>query len=339
MHITRKLIQDFFAGNCSEEEEYAVREWFVAHPEALKAYMTEESWDKFLPSSDSVDATPRMFRYINKKTQPRKTAWRWLAAASVIVAMGTGIYLAGSPEKTNVVAAKAVLPSRIIFKNELTKVKKLVLPDKSIAMVAPGSILKYDSGFVAGRNMELRGEASFSVVKDSTKPFCVHAKNINVTALGTIFSVTDYDSVLTAVHLFEGKVVIREEANASKKWKEVFLTAGQVFKFNNQDFSYAVSRIKNEAVKKDVAIAVKPVARPTTTLNFTNRNLAEVFAQLQKSYRVKIQYKEDAIKDMRFTGTHNPATETLEDFLNTIAILNDLKVKKITSGFLITPNQ
>lgn len=337
MHVTRKLIQDFFAGNCSEEEERIVREWFVQHPEELKAYMTEESWDKFLPSSDSVDATARMFRYINKKTQPRKAAWKWLAAASVIIAVGTGIYLSGSAEKPQVAAIKEIFPSRISFKNELAEVKKLVLPDRSIAMIAPGSTLTYDSGFIAGRNMDLSGEASFSVVKDSTKPFCVHAKNINVTALGTIFSVTDYDSALTTVHLFEGKVVIREERNASKKWKEVFLTAGQVFKLNNKDFSYAVSRIKNETIKKEMVITEKPVSRPTSTLNFADQHLAKVFSKLQKSYSVKIQFKEETIKDMRFTGTHNPATETLEGFLNTLAILNDLKVKKTPAGFVITP--
>ncbi|MFT3705594.1 MAG: DUF4974 domain-containing protein [Agriterribacter sp.] len=339
MHITRKLIRDFFDSNCSEEEERLVREWFVQHPEELKAYMTEESWDKFQPSSDAVDATPRMLRYINKKTQPGKAVWKWLAAASTIVTVGVAIYLVFTPKKTPAVAVKEIVPSRIIFKNELTQVKKLVLPDRSIAMIAPGSVLKYDSGFVAGRNMDLRGEASFSVVKDSTKPFCVHAKNINVTALGTIFSVTDYDSVLTSVHLFEGKVVIRDEGHALKKWKEVFLTAGQVFKLNNKDFSYAVSRIKNETIKKEMAIVERPLARPTSTLNFANQHLADVFAKLQQSYKVKIQCKEDVIKDMRFTGTHNPANETLEDFLHTIAMLNDLKVKKTPAGFFIISNK
>lgn len=338
MEISSKLIADFFAGRCSEEEERRVKAWFTEDPDRLKAYLTEESWDNFIAQDGSVEASAKMLRYIDRKTiPPGQSLFKWLAAASVLLVLSAGIYfLQRSPQPQLV---KQELPCIISSKNMLTVAQKLVLPDGSVSMLAPGSTLTYDSGFVTGRNILLLGEASFSVAKDSTRPFCVHAKNINVTALGTMFNVAD-KGLQTAVTLYEGKVVIRKEANASKNLNEVFLNAGQVFHFDNNDFSYAVSRIKKNDTRPKAEIAkVEKASARVDTLHFNNQQLEEVFIALQKVYHVKIQFNTGTFKDLRFTGTHNPATETLEDFLGTIAMLNDLKVKKNGIHFFIMLNE
>lgn len=338
MQITHKLIQNFLDGQCSKEEEEFVQEWLKKHPEHLNALMTEESWDNFIPGTTDTEASLRMLDYIDSKIQPRRKSFNWLAAASVVLILSIGAYFGLYQQKSQPVAILRQPASYILSRNELPGVQKLVLPDGSIAMLAPGSTITYDSAFRSGREIVLSGEVSFSVAKDSTKPFCVHAKNINVTALGTIFSVADYDTVLTSVKLFEGRVVIRKEAHASKSLKEIFLNPGQELSFNNKDFSYAVKQIKTDLPgHKDRQIA-KTATKPLSILRFENKLLSDVFLEIQKQYNIKIEFNAGALQDLRFTGTHNPASETLEDFLNTIAMLNDLKVKKTRSSFLITLN-
>jgi ferric-dicitrate binding protein FerR (iron transport regulator) len=144
---------------------------------------------------------------------------------------------------------------------------------------------------------------------------------------------------LTSVRLYEGKVVIKKEGASSRQFKEVFLKPGQELNFNNTDFSYQLTSIDKTAPQQNLPKAAKAQSKSAPALlNFDNQPLSDIFNQLQKQYNIKIIFKTGTLEDLRFTGTHNPASESLEDFLNTIAILNDLKVEKKPNAFIITPN-
>lgn len=342
MKITRQLIQRYLDRECSPEEEIFVKEWLAQHPEQLNKLMTEKSWDEFATGDiTSVEASPRMFKYIVQKTRPRERKWKWMAAASVsLVLLSAGFFYTRSHE-TKAPELTFVKPTDIyiLSTNNLTGTQKILLPDGSIVRLSSGSSIRYDSAFLHGRNIVLTGKASFSVAKDSTKPFCVHSKNINVTALGTVFSVSDQDPLLTSVRLYEGKVVVKKEGTSSRRFKEVFLKPGQELNFNNNDFSYQLTSIDKTAPQHHLPKMAKAPSKPIPALlNFDNQPLSDIFSELQKQYNIKIIFKTGTLEDLRFTGTHNPGSESLEDFLNTIAILNDLKVEKKPNAFIITPN-
>lgn len=339
MKITRQLIQRYLDGQCLPEEEVFVKEWLARHPDQLSKLMTEQSWEEFsIGETTSVEASPAMFKYIARKTQPPAQKWRWVAAASVIL-LGI-IYYAGSRQvKAPQLTLLKPTEVYILSANNLSTVKKILLPDGSIVKLSAGSSIRYDSAFLLGRDIILKGEASFDVAKDSTKPFCVHTKNINVTALGTVFSVSDRSPSLTSVKLYEGKVVVKKEQNTGKNFKEVFLKPGQELSFNNNDFTYRLNSIDQPAGIPDNLKISKSQPKPAPALlHFNNQPLSEIFKELQKQYNIKITFKTGTLEDMRFTGTHNPASESLEDFLSTLALLNDLNVEKKSNEFIITPN-
>ncbi|MGN6494950.1 MAG: FecR family protein [Agriterribacter sp.] len=343
MQITRKLIQQFLEGRCKPETEALIRNWLNENPEQLSRLMTEESWEAFAPDTTSVEASPKMYEYIVRRTQPptNKWKWKWVAAASITVLLSYSIfYFAGPRQQSAIepVVLKQPLPHTVIS-TAVAATQQYRLPDGSIAILSAGSTIQYDPAFASARNIMLTGEASFSVAKDSSKPFCVHAKNINVTALGTMFSVSDADSLMTSVKLFEGKVVVRKEVHASKKLEAIFLRPGQELNFNNNDFSYTLTSILKDQPKLQKPLLAKAPKRPATILRFNNQPLQDIFNELQKQYDTKITFTAGAIQDLRFTGAHNPASETLEELLNTIAMLNNLNVKKTRSAFLISPNE
>lgn len=343
MKITSELIQAYINGSCSPEEEALVKEWFMQNPEQLRIWMNAESWEEFNPETTSVEASPRMFEYIVKKTTRKRLASvRWVAAASTIVVLfAVGMFWKGAKTKENnpvALSPQAVIPQMISRKNQSGKDQWIVLSDRSVVKLSPGSSLQYDSVFGVRRDIYLTGVASFTVFKDSLRPFCVHSKYINVTALGTIFSVSDYDSLLTTtVKLFEGKVVIRKdkEVKNTKPIKEIFLTPGQELRFNKMDYSYSVDLMKETVVGPKVQVA-KVKSKVVPELNFNNRPLAEIFKELQLQYGVNIHFESAESEDLRFTGIHKPASETLEDFLNILALLNDLTITKKNKGFVIT---
>ena len=86
---------------------------------------------------------------------------------------------------------------------------KVILPDGSVVCLNSGSVLKYDPAFLRKKNREvyLIGEGYFEVQKNPEKPFIVHADDINVKVLGTVFNVRSYpeDSEIE-VSLIKGKV-------------------------------------------------------------------------------------------------------------------------------------
>lgn len=342
MHISEKLIRDFLNGNCSDEEKQFVTAWLRNNPDQLEKYLTEESWDAFLPREKSLEVSERMLKNINEaidKKIIRITRFRWVAAASAILIISASFFYALNKKTNNSALAtistqeKKDIPALAFVKNDLATDRKISLPDGSIVTLSAGSSISYHNPFIENRrDIYLNGEANFKVAKDSTKPFCVHSKSINTTALGTMFKVNEKNPKLISIKLFEGKVVIRND-NKAAQMKDVYLTPGHELTFNNQNFSVAVQLITTAIPKHKTNDIQKTI--PAITLQFENKPLQEIFEELQKIYHTEIKYKTADIKDMNFTGTHKTNTETLEEFLNTIATLNDLTIKKTNDGYTV----
>lgn len=335
MQVTVDLLKRFFNGKCSQNEEQAVRDWFVENPDKLDQYLSEESWLQFKTDVKVVVSSQRMLEYIEAAITLRRSRFKWWAvAASIVICLATGASLLRWEKSASDRLPASVIPCVIVENNSYVN-KKISLPDSSIVMLAPGSSISYDSVFGSRRDITLWGDASFSVAKDPMRPFCVHAKNINITALGTMFSVSDKDSVLTSIKLYEGKVVVREEPYIGKAFGNVYLLPGQEFRFNNINFSNTV-RFFDKPQQAKTTIA-KPT-QPLVSLYFNNETLPDVFAKIENQHHVKILFNAQELETIRFTGTYKPESETIEVFLSTIAVLNDLNISKTKNGFLVKPN-
>lgn len=104
---------------------------------------------------------------------------------------------------------------------------KVVLDDGTTVWLNASSALRYPTSFTGNeRNVELEGEAFFSVTKDKERPFKVNVKNENeVVVLGTEFNInayTDENSINTT--LIEGQVKTK---SLQKKAGYTFLQPGQ----------------------------------------------------------------------------------------------------------------
>ncbi|WP_153800642.1 FecR domain-containing protein [Foetidibacter luteolus] len=342
MQISEKLIEDFLNGDCSEEERQLVAAWLRENPARLEHYLTEKSWDEFKPVEQDAELSARMLKNIDAaidKKVVRLPVRKWLAAASVIVAAGVSILYFSANNKTPAPLAgkradvPAVTPVLATVRNADALPKEISLPDGSVVTLTAGSSISYQKPFVNNRReIYLDGEAKFNVAKDPARPFTVHAKSISTTALGTVFTVNGKHMDFISVKLFEGKVVV-SNSNKAANMKDVYLTPGQQLTFNNQSFSVAIQPIRIPTPVQKSTQAVKPV--PVAILQFDNKPLEEIFTTLENTYNVTIHFKSEELADMNFTGIHKTKSETLEDFLNTIATLNDLTVNKTKRGYTI----
>ena len=84
-----------------------------------------------------------------------------------------------------------------------------VLPDGSKVWLNSGSTLSYSKG-LKGRNrtVTLEGEGFFDVEKNPDRPFVVKARDLDITVLGTEFTVSAQDDKDIAVYLQEGRVKV-----------------------------------------------------------------------------------------------------------------------------------
>ena len=89
--------------------------------------------------------------------------------------------------------------------------RQVILPDGSQVWVDAGSLLVYPKDFTdtETRTVYLTGEASFTVRKNTEKPFIVKTTYLDVQALGTVFTVASYPAdSCTSTILEEGSVKV-----------------------------------------------------------------------------------------------------------------------------------
>lgn len=173
----------------------------------------------------------RAFHARHRMRVVRKTA-AWVAAAAVVVGaivvmFGRDFSADEKPMASNVnyiyKARKSPLAS-VSFSSESKgsggmcqqlcpygSTLRVVLPDGSEATLNSGSRLTYPAQFSGTRReVNLYGEAFFSVKKDARHPFVVKSGSINTTVLGTQFDVKNYGTATPTVTLVEGKVMLTD---------------------------------------------------------------------------------------------------------------------------------
>lgn len=167
---------------------------------------------------------------------------------------------------------------------------KLVLSDGTKVYLNSGTKIKYPNYFADNqRSIELEGEAYFDVVKND-KPFIVHTENIDIKVLGTTFNVKAYkDERYVNTTLVEGKVKVKTNRNN----KEYIMVPDYNLNYDTQTY-----KVLNEKVDTNLY-----TAWIRGQFVFRNQKMEDITSQLARWYDVKIDYDNDNLKGLRFTGS------------------------------------
>ncbi len=155
------------------------------------------------------------------------------------------------------------------------------LPDGTQVHLNRNSRLYY-SGELDGRtrNVRLIGEGFFDVAKDSEHPFIVEAHDMDITVLGTRFTVTAYTDEHVSAYLEEGSI----KAKGPGLKEDVLLTPNQSLTYHKSKGTYtkkAVNAIHHTSWKND-------------HLAFKNTSLHDIMESLSHWYQVKITCNDEA---------------------------------------------
>lgn len=356
--MKEELIRKFLRNECSPEEAEQVSKYLKEHPGELERHMGYADWQND-EREYAVDPafSEKMRKEIISRTggTHRRFHYRKFLAAAASVALLAFISIAlwlqyTGPDnrtggKNNLAARQESGKDFLIIKsNTGGEIMLTTLPDGSAVELDTGSRISYYHTFgKERRDVFLEGGALFEVAEDKQRPFTVYAGNVATTALGTVFRVSaTRESGETIVRLLSGKVIVKPDSLLSAHGlKEVYLSPGKELTVNIKQFTSTLKHFRKAAPKAPEPVK-KPVLKPgivdinDTMIVFKQHPLPLVLKDLEELYRTPLYFEEESgLRKILFTGEYRRHKESLEQILNSIALLNELEIIRDKEGYRI----
>lgn len=221
-----------------------------------------------------------------------QTGWFRVAATVVLVA-GVGFLFSKKYRQPNPSQVDPFLQAI----NHTPKSKLVQMSDGSLAVLKPGSGLKYLRSFHDKREVFLDGEAFFEVHKNPQMPFLVHSHDMVVRVLGTSFTVkSTKNNQGFKVVVNTGRVLVYNQKEVTKEGKhqhEVILTPNQQVTVDDKQLSF-----KKETLTVPLSLS-KEIAQKEFT--FDNAPLSAVIDRINKDYDVNIEYDKTKLGNISLT--------------------------------------
>ncbi|ERM83019.1 hypothetical protein P872_05975 [Rhodonellum psychrophilum GCM71 = DSM 17998] len=170
----------------------------------------------------------------------------------------------------------------------------IILPDGSTVILNSMSKLSYSKNFNGNnRQVVLEGEAYFEITHDSGRPFIVVSDQLTTQVLGTEFLVKSFANEARSVSVKSGKVLVQNRNdNNNEGVSEQILYAEETVSL---DFEKGILRKKPADLKKALAWI-------SGEIFMDNMSLGELALLLERTYAVKIIFKDPLLKSCSISG-------------------------------------
>ncbi len=212
-------------------------------------------------------------------------------AAAGLLAVGLGSWLAlGRKNEPAAVTASRMVATGVGVRDSLT------LSDGTKVVLGPLSSVKVYAGYAsASREVEVRGDAYFEVVHDSSKPFTVYAGNATIRDVGTKFAVASNDSGDIGVSVKEGAVSL---AQGRSPEPAAVLNAGDQGTLDRG----------GKVVTRHGAVTDEDLAWLSGRLVFREAPLSEVASSMRRWYGIDLQIADPSLANRHITATFSGET-------------------------------
>jgi transmembrane sensor len=208
-------------------------------------------------------------------------------------------------------------PGYIVISSPAGSKSEVSLPDGSKVWLNASSEIRFSRNFDTDlREVSLIGEAYFDVANRENKPFVVLAQGIKVNVLGTAFNVRAYpEDKFIETTVERGLVTV--ERNGESRQRKVMLRHNQQVRFENipveanHELTTGIVRDVTDGVSEDSKPNVYFIQNVETykftswiqnILLFESESLASLSELLERRHGVKIEIRDEKLKDRLFTG-------------------------------------
>lgn len=314
------LIISLCKGTISPSEKEKLQRWATLSAENRKHLQEQEQiWYSVISDNERKVFNPEVaFAKFWKQVHPHHTAkkhrlWSYLKYAAVF------ILIIGSIISAYFYGQSVREPREYQF--TYVRVPEgsqccTVLPDGSTVLLRSGSQLTYSSDYgKENRNVDLRGEGTFTVRHDSLCPFSVNAKKIRVNDMGTEFTVTAYDKASTiSVQLTKGKVSID---NLMRKMFPTTLNPGQTAVMDVASGKICVATTDNLDIRR----------LANGSLLFCNVRLKEIAENMEREYGIHVSFVSTRVANTRYYCTFDSEQQTVSEVLSLLSSAKPFKYK------------
>lgn len=260
-----------------------------------------------------------------------KSTWMYAAAAAVI---GVGAFffvkLSNSAQQTVQPIAQTVIKKieTLVYTTNYGEKKTIWLPDSSKVILNAKSTLRIDENFgVAGREVNLIGEALFDVTHNEKMPFVVNMKHFDVKVLGTLFNVKAYEEdKIQEASLIRGKVQVIVKNDEKKSF---FLNPNEKAIIPNQEDVAVKGKIEqletssSSPIVTGLTINNKDNSIIETSwvydrLDISDKTFSQISTDLERLYNVSINFSDKKVANYRFSATFEK--ETIEQVLKALQL-------------------
>lgn len=320
-----ELLVRYSEGETSAEENSIVESWMDRSEENRKLILDVQmlsfaaDMSQVASQVDKEEELTKLHSKMRGKQSNRYlTIGRWMqrAAAVLLIPVLAGwalqMYIAQEPQLT---------PQMIEVKTSPGMTASVTLPDSSVVILNSSSTLTYSSLFIGEtREVNLSGEAFFSVKKDEKKRFIVNTPHgTSVAVYGTEFNVDAYkDSKEVLATLVTGKVGFSFQRNGNMK--ELVMNPGQKAAYD----------VEQETVKLSKANIDVETSWKDGRLYFYDTPFEQVLKSLSKRYGVVFVFKKESLKKNSFTGVF--VNQRLERILEHFRLASGIKFRYIEDG-------
>lgn len=252
---------------------------------------------------------------------------RWLAAASVVLLLGTGWWWFTRPVSIYNEQLATLNTAFTEYANTAGVAQKITLPDQSTVVLAPESRVSYPRTFgQKNRTVYLTGEATFAVTKNAEKPFLVYANELVTKVLGTRFVVRAYIGESSVhVQVQSGQVAVYRDkvVGTANKQHGVLLMPNQQVVFNRQSDQFIKQLVDLPQV------VVRPPSRERSAapaFTYTDAPIPQVIQDLQDAYSIDIRYNKEALANCQLTASlqNEPFASKLRIICATVGATYDM---------------
>ena len=200
----------------------------------------------------------------------------------------------------------------------------LLLSDGSRLRMNSESEIRVPVTFEKGqREVFMKGEIYFDIVRDSLAPFVVHTHQGDIRVLGTSFNVRDYqDEDFLETTLVNGKVAFEREGNYS------YLKPGEQLRLNKEDGKTTVETV----------VVLLYCSWKDGRFVFEKQRLEVIMNTIARWYNINVFYESSSVKDILFTGNIKRYGD-LEQVVSMLKLINKIDIKIKDRNVFVRSNE
>ena len=314
-HNFDRLLQKYLAGECTEEEEKIVLEWYETLINSSDLHLSEAEKSRIESKLwNAITANVQAHEQTQAKVVPAVTSRTWFrvaAAACLLMIAGAGViwYLSGRNTNKQTVLAEVKTAGFDSLINTTHAEKELMLADSSVINLQPGAAIYYPRTFSdATRDVYLQGSAFFKVYHNPLKHFKVHMNSgLTTEVLGTTFNIVQNKSAgKIEVAVVTGKVLVyRKQAKnntVTDSTEGVILTRNKKVIYNATSSRFTTGIVDNPQPLSKTKASNGATNTPPEQLAFEEEPLQHVLQALSNIYGISIVAENENVAARHFTG-------------------------------------